>query len=372
MRYRLLQASDATSDVWSELTALQKATPGRADPMLNPELAQVLSGIRPDTHIALCEDDDGIAAAWPLHLHAGNWARPLGGPFSDWHAPLIRGGVDVTSQGLLAGCEISGMTVFGYAPRPGEACVAGERVGAHLTILPGDGQTAIAEIANRFPKHAKKMRRVRRNMEHDHSEIDIVLDDRRRESFDQIVSIKRAQFANTGRHDVLASDWASRYFDALRQHQAADLHIRVSTLFLDGRLAAGEINLCSSSVVHGWLTAFDRDYSVYSPGYLITEDIHKDMPSRGQHIYSAGCGLDHYKKYSSNAMAPLDRGVIRGSSNRPTSHQLLSAGWHGLETALPGRVGQIMGKVRRRSDQILTSEIDTAGRARGFVNALGL
>ena len=372
MRYRLLRASDATSDVWSELTALQAVMPGRADPMLNPELARLLCDIRSDTFIAMYEDGDDIAAAWPLHLRAGNWARPLGGPFSDWHAPLFRGDTVVSSQNLLAGCDISGMTVFGYAPSPGEDCVSGERVGAHLTLLPGDGREAIAELVRRFPKHTKKMRRVRRNMERDHNDVEIVLDDRRRESFDQIVSMKREQFASTGRHDVLASDWAGRYLDALRQHQSPDLHVRVSTLFLNGRLAAGEINLCSSCVVHGWLTAFNRDYSVYSPGYLITEDIHKDMPSRGQHIYDAGCDLDHYKKYFSNAMAPLDRGVMRASSNRRTPRRLLSASWRGLETTLPGRAGEIMGKVRRRSDQILISEIDTPGRARGLANALGL
>lgn len=372
MRYRLLRASEASDDVWQTLQSLRSEMPDRADPMFDPQMARLLKDVRSDTQIALCEDDDGIAAAWPLHLRAGNWARPLGGPFSDWHGPLIRPGIDLDGLALLGRCGVSGMTVFGYAPAAGEACRAGERVGAHVTVLEGDGSASLEALAKTYPKHAKKMRRVRRNLHRDHSEIEIHLDDRRRSSFDRILELKRHQFAETGRHDVLAPDWVHRFLDALYAHGADDFHIRVATLYVDGVLAAGEINLCSATVVHGWLTAFDRQFSSYSPGYLVTEDVQRDMPSRGQYIYDSGCDMDHYKKYFSNATLPLDRGVFRIGSPSLAPQRLLGATWRGLETVMPSKASQLMGKVRRRSDQILTSEVRASGRARGFVHALGL
>ncbi|MEO0465798.1 MAG: GNAT family N-acetyltransferase [Pseudomonadota bacterium] len=372
MRYSLLRADRAPEDVWQSLLALQKAMPERADPMFNPQIAKLLADIRNDTVIALCEDAEGIAAAWPLHLRAGNWARPVGGPFSDWHGPLLRAGFELDGPALLHGCDVSGMTVFGYAPVSGELCAAGERVGGHITVLNGDGQAATEGIAMQYPKHGKKMRRLRRNLERDFTDIEFRLDDRSDESFQNILDLKRTQFADTGRHDVLSPDWAQHYIRALRAFRNDDLHLRISTLYLDGKFAAGEINMCSATVVHGWFTAYDRAYSAYSPGYLVTEEIQRDMPSRGQHIYDSGCDLDHYKKYTSNAMLPLDRGVLRTANQSLAPQRVLGAGWRGLEAIMPGKAGAILGKVRRRSDQILISEVNSPRRARGFVSALGL
>lgn len=370
MKFRLLRASQASESLWQDAHQLHARCAGVCDPLLHPDFARLMGNVRSDTHIALAEDGEELVGFWGLHLRAGGWARPLGGPFSDWHAPLIAPGIALDPLDLLKRAGVAGMTVHGYCPRPGEPCRAGHRTGAHLSVLKPDYATWHETQRTAYPKHFKKMRRIRRNLERDFSEVVIETDDRSDASFEAILRLKREQFARTGRHDVLASDWAQAMVSQMRASTAEHLHLRNITLYVDGTFAAGEVVICSPNVVHGWLTAYVPDYAVYSPGYIITESIIEDMPARGQHVYDAGCDADHYKKYYTNVMAPLDQGVLRAANGLTDPMRLLGACYRATEAAMPGRVGHLMGKVRRRSDQILLSEITPGARLRGFGQAL--
>lgn len=370
MHIKLLKPSDVPRDLWNAIEALYVATHPRLDPMMGTQFARLASDVRPDARLVVAEAAGAPVAAWPLLARPGGWARPIGGPFSDWHGPAIAPGAGITAPQLLDGADIGGMTVFGYAPVPGEPLVAGERVGANLTHIDSDYPTWMESQRAMHPKHFKKMRRMSRNLSRDFSEVVMEVDDTSDAAFDTIIALKRDQFARTGRHDVLATPWAQRFLDALRHHDTPGLHMRTATLHADGQFAAGEIALCSETVVHGWLTAFSPDFAGYSPGYLVVEAILESMPERGQTLYDAGCDLDYYKKYYANLMAPLDRGVLRAGTAKLSPARLLGAGWRTLEDSLPGKAGDLLGKVRRRSDQILTSEITLPARARGFVQAI--
>jgi CelD/BcsL family acetyltransferase involved in cellulose biosynthesis len=369
MRISLISAHEAPDALWREAEVLQAKCPDRADPLFSPQLARFLAFLRQDTKLITAYSGDELVAFWPVHLRPGGWARPIAGPFSDWHAPLIDPSQDLDAMELLADAGISGITVSAYKPEPGEPLRAGTRTGAHLSVINSDIDTWMEHQRSLHARHFKKTRQKRKHIERDFKSVVYNLDDRSDETFETILRLKRAQYAATGRHDVFSAPWARAFANGLRQHGTPQLHLRVVSLHLDGRFAAGEAMLCSPTVAHGWLTAYDPDFGNYSPGFLIVEEILNDMPSRGQSIYDAGPGQDYYKKYYTNVMTPVDQGVLRTGKIGFTPARLLGSSWRELETRLPARAGQLMGKVRRRSDQILVSEVSSLDRMRGFARA---
>jgi len=102
---------------------------------------------------------------------------------------------------------------------------------------------------------------------------------------------------------------------------------------------------------------------------MLQHEVLKNLEGMSQTIYDAGIGLDYYKKYYTNFQLPVDTGVIRADT-RSKFPRLLADGWRATENSMPGKVGRIMGKVRRRTDQIVLAETTLGGRMNGFAKAL--
>ena len=369
MQVECIPADQADEAIWQAANALSASLPYMSDPMLKPGFARLVARHRSDTHLILAWQDDTLVAFWPVHVRPGRWARPLGGPFSDWHAPLLAREVELDPLDLLRQAGVSGMTVFGYRPGPGEPCRAGERVGVNLTVLNRPVEEWLETQRKIHPKHFKKMRRMRRNLERDFSEISVIADDRSEATFETLMGLKRAQYKRTGKHDVLASDWAQGLLADLRQLDSPDLRVEMTSLYLDGRLAAAEMNLRAGDVLHGWLTAFEADFANYSPGYVIVEEVLRGMPERGLYVYDAGCDRDDYKKYYCNVMSPIDRGVLRAPDTPFTLTRFAGDSWRTVEGALPRPAANLMARLRRRTDQIFMAETEVSKRAAGLLNA---
>ena len=369
MKFEWIRMRDVPRDIWAVFDQIRNADSRYDDPLFDPLFARLVGECRPDTWLAMAIDGGEMVGFWPMHRAGEGWARPVGGPFADCHAPVVAPGFRLDPADFLSGLGLAGMTVTGYTPRPGETCRTGERTGAHLSLLDKGIDHFFAEQNRMFPKHHKKMRRIRRNLRRGRHEVTVIHGDVRADHLDRLIMLKRRQYLETGRHDVLSSDWAGRFVERLRSVSGPRFEAVLTTLCIDGQFAAGALNLCSDRVVHGWLTAFDRDFAPFSPGLLLVDEILRAMPARGQSVYDAGPGLGHYKQYHCNAMRPLDCGVLLSGAAGLSPARWFASGWRTVEHIAPKPAARLMGKVRRRSDQILVSETDLAARARGFVGA---
>lgn len=356
--------------LWRDFAALRDADSRYDDPFFDPDFAQLVASVRGDTHVGLAMDGEALVGIWPLHKRPGGWARPIGGPFSDWHAPILAKDTALTAQAFLSGLDLSGMTVFGFQPRHGQRIAGLERVGANMTDLSGGFESFIADQQKRWPKHFKKMRRLYRNVERDFSEKVFTFDNKDDAAFARLYDLKQAQFARTGYHDVLKPEWARQLLDKLRHFEGARLRTRLVTLHYDGQHAASELNLQSDTVMHGWLTGFDQEMGTYSPGNMLVQEMLEQMCVAKIPIYDAGPGLDHYKRHYSNYQLPIDTGSVRGARGSFAPSRIAGRIWRSGERALPGKAGELMARARRRVDQIALAETTMSARVAGLFSAL--
>ena len=370
MQVELFKPSELNADFWQAFHDIRNASSAYDDPFFDPEFARLVGELRRDTFIGVAFDagKSQPAAFWPMHVRPGGWTRPIGGPFSDWHGPVARAHDPVDPTEFLAAAGLTGFTAFGM---PGHLSWGhlGERMGANMTDVSSGWEAYLSAQTKLYPKHFKKIRRMDRNLKRDFSEIEFTMNDLSREAFDWIIARKRAQFARTGRHDVLSPDWVRSLFDALRSFESERFSSRLMSMRIDGKIVAAEFNLCSDRILHGWITAFDTDYASYSPGYMLQHEILKQMDHMDQSIYDSGIGLDYYKKYYTNFQLPVDTGVLR-VQQRNGLPRLMADGWRMTEASMPGVMGRLMGKVRRRTDQIVMTETSLGGRLSGLAKAL--
>lgn len=370
MKYKLYRPQDLSAEQWQIYAALRDARAIYDDPFFDPDFARLVGEVREDTRIGFASDRNGVFAIWPMHIRPGNWARPIGAPFSDWNGPILAADTELTAHEILAGFEVSGMTTQGFIPASFAPTAELERVGANVTDLSAGWAGYIADQQRQWPKHFKKMRRVYRNVDRDFGGLTVDWDNRDAGALQQLLSWKREQFARTGFYDVFAAPWTQDLLDRLMAFEGPRLRARLSTMSYGDDLVAAEFNLQSDSTLHGWITAFNPDYRSYSPGNMLLQEVLERLPQEGLTYYDAGPGLDHYKRHYANLQLPIESGVVMGESQLLTPARLVGRAWRLGEQVLPTKASALMARARRRMDQIASVDTSLSGRANGFVNAL--
>ncbi|MEL6781767.1 MAG: GNAT family N-acetyltransferase [Pseudomonadota bacterium] len=369
MRVRRLKARQADDSVWAAFHGLRDASRAYDNPFFDPDLARILSEAREDVELIIAEADDGIGAIWPVHVRPGGWVRPLTGPFSDWHGPVVGDGCELTARDLLEQAGLAGLTTGGLRLQDGVVPDGLSTETVYVCDLSCGFETYDSAQRSSHAKHFKRLRRKRRQLEEEQGVSQFVLDNRDPEVMRQVIAMKRQQYQSTGRHDVLEPVWAQKMVDALWAGDFQRLGVRLSTLCIADRLVAAELNLVSKPVLHGWLVVYDRDFARYSPGMLVMMDILQAMTADGFTRYDLGAGDGHYKKYHANAHAEIGVGILRSRAGGVRPSRWLAEGWRALEAQSPERISEVMGKIRRRSDQILAAEPELPRRVRGFFGA---
>ncbi|MEM7329574.1 MAG: GNAT family N-acetyltransferase [Pseudomonadota bacterium] len=370
MKFELYRPQDLSAEQWQTYAALRDARAIYDDPFFDPDFARMVGEVRDDTRIGFASDKGGVFAVWALHIRPGNWARPIGAPFSDWHGPIVSEDTEISAQEILSGFDISGITSQGFQPLRVAATPGMTRKGANITSLAQGWDAYFDEQQTLWPKHFKKMRRVYRNVEREFQGFEFRWSDRTDATFQRLMTLKRAQYARTGLYDVLNAPWTQALFDRLRRFEGRRLRARLSSLHFGEEFAAAELNLQSNTVLHGWITAFDPSFGTYSPGNMLMQEVLRAMSQHGLDVYDSGPGLDHYKRHYSNLQLPIESGVLSGSAVPLTPARVAGKVWRIGEQIMPSPAGSLMARARRRMDQIAAVDTSFKGRAGGFIKAL--
>lgn len=358
---------DALNDqVRAELVQLRDGQDIYDNPFFDLDFAELVASVRSDTRLLIANDDEGLLGVWALHVRPNKWTRPIAAPFSDWHGPIIRAGADLSPEDFLAGAGLAGMTATGLQPTQLSGQCGGELSACGIAETPNGGDAYRAEMKGLHSKHFKNLRRAERMIARDFEHSELTLDDTSLEAFEWLMTLKQEQYTKTGKHNVLKPDWVQVMMETLRTKRYPRLRGRLSTLRLDGKLAAAEFDILSDKVVHGWITAYSQDYAKYSPGHLLMLAVICNLSETGHVSCDIGTGDQAYKTYYESHQRPSERAIIQ----TPGGMRPLASTWSFVESNAPARLAGVMTRMRRRSDQIVSAELDLGGRVKGFCSAL--
>lgn len=363
--FRLSELPEARIRAWR---ALADAHPAYDSPLLRPAFARMVAQQRKDAEVAVYRRGGRDVGFFPFHRRPGRFGRPIGGPFSDLHGPVLAEDAAVTADGLLRGAGLKAYSYKGLVDPFGVFASGREgREGSHRIVLE---DTPGAYLEDRRAAHAKSFKNYRRlesKIEREQGELALIAGDLSAAHFEALLAFKHDQYRRTGAHDVLANPDNA---DILRRAFAArggDFSGLMLTLTLNGTPVSGHFGVREGDSFHPWIAAYDAAFAAYSPGILIMHRAIAAMPALGLKHYELGAGHDHYKKYFAAEMRPLDKGIARIDGAKPS---LAGAALGALEAHGTAAVSRAAARLRRGADHIAVAETGWRRRAGAISSAI--
>lgn len=360
----LVNLTDEERHIWTDLRA---KNPALYSPYFHPDYARIVAALRDDVRIVIGSIDGRPEAFLPVQ--GTSFARPVGAPMTDYHGVVCAPETDIDLQAMLSA---GGIGAYHYDAMTQTRGVSVQDAIACSVIDLSDGPEAWREgQSGSYRRHLKSLRRRIRNSAAEYGEVRANLKSSDADVYDRLIEWKRAQYARTGKYDVLSAEWTRGLLETLMARRQENLRADMHSLYFGDRLAAIDLGLTDGSTYHSWITAYDPDLRNVSPGMQLLEQIISGAQECGYRALDLGPGLDGYKRhYADDIFLPVSAGFAAASGPAAALSKLYGAAEAAAERAPIGGLGRLPGKLRRRYGMISACDPTFSGRAKALVSAV--
>ena len=283
-------------------------------PYFHPGFAQSVQATGRDVSVVLLDDRLGeVVALMPFHRE-GARMRPLGWPGADFQGPIAASGLPFDPRNLL----VPGVRSFQFdhllqTDDTFDPWVISRRASPYIDTEGGlDGYLSRASKSGRqnMSQARRRVAKAQRELGPLRFEADTVDE----KLLDQVIDLKRGQYAATGVRDYFAD--ARRV--ALLRHL---LHTRetafsgiLSGVYAGDRLLAAHFGIRADGVLHWWFPVYDPELSSLAPGWILLRELVIASPELGITRIDLGRGEDNYKRWAKTGEDIVCEGLV--SRNR--------------------------------------------------------
>jgi len=267
-------------------------------PYFAPEYVAAVDAGRPVQVVV----DDGFFL--PVHV-SGSTAVPAGSPGADFQGPLTLTGF--SPKALLAAAGVRAFT-FDHAldVYPDLSPWVEERRPSPFMDVTG-GLDAYAKRASKSGRDKmSEARRLTNKAGRDLGEVAFVAASTDPADLDQVIALKREQYALTGARDHFA-DPAQR--ELLHRLLSSGLGL-LSTVHAGPHLLAAHFGMRSGNVLHWWFPVYARKFGPLSPGWILLREVVATAPSLGVTRIDLGRGEDDYKRRAMTGESTVCVGAV--------------------------------------------------------------
>ncbi|MCU4186186.1 GNAT family N-acetyltransferase [Acidiferrimicrobium sp. IK] len=321
---RVVRPSQLDADRLETWRRLQQSAAHLASPFFSPEFALVLDRVRNDVRVAVLQMSCGECGFFAFQQR-GRAGRALGYGISDWQGIVASPRLEVSAHELLASCGLA-VCRFDHLS---------EQDAKRLAPRAQRTQSWIIDVGNDFrayeegrrtssPGTFRSMSRKLRTMQRRH-EVEFRWNDPDRSAFRTLVEWKSRQYLQTGRRNRFAQPWITGALEELLESDATGCAGVLSTLRLDGELAAVHFGIRSEHLLACWFPAFSSQWGAYSPGLQLFWMMAEASSSKGVSRLDLGKGDERFKQILANSSEPLAEADITIPSVRAAAFRVRSA-----------------------------------------------
>lgn len=313
--YRAVAAAELDAGLMQAWQAAQSSAPAFSNPYFCPQFTRLVGEVRDDVRVVVIEDGSRPVAFFPYQRSALGFGRPVAGALSDYHGVVALPESEwcvpdlLRAAGLLTwkfdhlvdpcGTFEPYVDARGSSPQIDLRCAAEARRRAGSELIP------------------QTQRRARR-LAHEHGEVLFILRDRRPDALDCLFRWKGAQYERTGMTDPFAFGWTRELLRRMAEVDAPDFAGVLSSLRVQGKVAAVHMGMRSRDVLHWWFPAYDPAYGKYSVGIILLLRLAQAAADAGLETIDLGKGDSLYKQRVMTGINPISEGSIeRGAWLRP-------------------------------------------------------
>ncbi|MFI6481531.1 GNAT family N-acetyltransferase [Nonomuraea sp. NPDC050663] len=293
--------SDADLAHWHALRATDEAFDS---PYFHPGFA---AAVHASGHAVEVAVDDGFVFAFHRD---GSLARPVGWPAADFQGPI---GTGFPPEEFVKTAGLGGLAfdhlIEGH---PGfEPYIENRRVSPYIDVSGGlDGYLSRASRSGK--DNIGQARRRAKKAERELGEVRFAADAADPGLLDEVIRLKRAQYAATGARDYFAD---TRHVDLM--HRLLKVHDTdfagvLSTVHAGDHLLAAHFGMLSGGVLHWWFPVYEPSLSGYSPGWILL----RELMGAGLERIDLGRGEDEYKRRAMTGQTLVGEGLVGGGAVR--------------------------------------------------------
>jgi CelD/BcsL family acetyltransferase involved in cellulose biosynthesis len=253
----------------------------------------------------------------------------VGWPGADFQAPIARAGEAIDPLALLRATGARGFEFDHLLEVPGfEPWIENRRESPYLEVAGGiDGYL---ERASRSGKdNLGQARRKARKAEEAHGQLTFAVDSTDMGALDQVVALKRGQYAATGARDYFAVPGRVDLLHRLLGTRVDGFAGILSTVHLGPRLLAAHFGIRSGAVLHWWFPVYDPQFASFAPGWILLRELIGAAPELGVTRIDLGRGDDEYKRRAKTGETLVCQGLVSESraalATRRARGRLISA-----------------------------------------------
>ena len=329
--------------------ALQAADPCLASPYFSPSYASAADAARPGVKVLRFREGVRPVAYWPFRPGPFGTARPVGGPMDDLH-----GIIAAPDTVLDLGQRDVSRHIGGYAFEATPANQYRHGLGGHL----GDGNQ-VMDLSAGYDAWLEERQADSSNFRREHRKVEALLtasgtevrhDVRDIAAFERLLDLKQIAYEQSGHFKLFSLDWPRQLLENLMETNAPDARGVLSTLHIDGELAAMAYNMRSETVLHYWFPAYEDKFSKQKPGLALLFSLAKWAAGEGIRELHLGLGDTQYKRQLATWMAP-----VRGGSLALGAPQKIATAASALSAKLEGnhRLLDVPAKFARKYHRVM-------------------
>ncbi|NUR70160.1 MAG: GNAT family N-acetyltransferase [Hamadaea sp.] len=306
-------------DAWH---ALRAANPRLDSPYFHPGFAAAVHAAGVPVRVSVVMDASGeVQALLPAHRD-GAELRPVGWPGADFQGPIHAPGfrfapLDLLTDGvrgyafdhlLESGDEF---TPWIESRRPSPFLDVTGGLDGYLGRVSSSGKSNMGQARRHTAKAEKAYGTVRFTAD--------VVDDA---ALDQLIELKRGQYAATGAPDYFADPRRVELLRSLMRTRTPEFSGVLSTLHAGQRLVAAHFGLRSPGVLHWWFPVYDPEFARLAPGWMLLRELVAAAPGLGVDRIDLGRGEDEYKRRAKTGEVFVAQGLVTRSSARRALRRL--------------------------------------------------
>jgi CelD/BcsL family acetyltransferase involved in cellulose biosynthesis len=330
MKINVIPARQLTPEHAAAWAGLQEADPALASPYFRPEFTQAVASVRNDVEVAVLEEDGAPAGFFPFQRGRWGIGRAVGGPMSDFHGVIARRDLSWHAEDLVRACGLSAWSFdhllaeqapfrsFHYSTAPSPFMDLSRGFETYVAERQQAGTGKIREIKHHTRKAQREMGPIRFEIRNEPR------------AFASLVDWKTAQYRETGATCVFSFPWTVHLLECVLGYQGPGFAGQLEALYIGDQLAAVDLNLRSHGTLHGWFSAYCRDFARYSPGMILLLELARAAAAQGIRRIDLGKGPMPYKFSFMSGSTPVAEGSVAVVPLVST----LRRSWHGTRAWL--------------------------------------
>jgi CelD/BcsL family acetyltransferase involved in cellulose biosynthesis len=291
--------------------SLQASDPATVSPFLSPEFALAAGRWRPDARVAVFERAAELVGFWAFTVDRNHLAGPVAPGISGAQGIVHSEGFTWDAEQILAACGLGGWT-FDHLVAPQARILGGSPTFERSSVvnLNGSWEDYLAWGGRVHHKDFYEVRRKRRRLENDFDDVSFEAHHGDGKFLPEILRLKSERCHRKGWRNPFSSGWATEMLTELANTVAPSLTGITSILRVDGRVAAGFLDLRGPAVHARWITAFDTEFRRYSPGLLLFQHVCQTASWDGISHVDLGKGEERWKASFSNHHVEMATGIV--------------------------------------------------------------